>query len=408
MTVRAARFVSVGLVTLACAAGMWPMVARSQEGRSRDEPRSLATEASRRAAERALKWLAQNQEESGAWRCDVGFKLNEGYQVEFANEPHVGVTALAGTAFLAAGSLPDRGPYGENVKRALEFVMKCQERGDAEGVIESGYISRHGTRMYEHAFATLFLAEVYGMTHDPRVRQHLQRAVEYTYKSQNSQGGWRYAPHAEDSDMSIVVCQVMALRAAKNKGITVPKESIDKAVDYVLNSAITRPRDWGDFDKGTFLYQYDPKNQAAAVQTRTSFALTSAGLTTLYGAGIYTNRDIADFAAERDLPKYRKGGDPLPRFDDMIKYVRDHYDDVARPDKFNHYFFFYGNYYAAQAMFITGGREWETFYARLRDDLVRLQRPDGGTPSIVGTAFSTAVTALLLEVPNNYLPIFQR
>jgi hypothetical protein len=406
MSVRAARVASVCLVTLACAAGMWPIVARSQEGRAHDEPRSLATDASRRAADRALKWLADHQEESGAWRCDVGYKLNEGYQVEFVNEPNVGVTALAGTAFLASGSLPGRGPYGENVQRALDFVKRCQQ--DEQGNIGSGYISAHGTRMYEHAFATLFLAEVYGMTHDPTVRTHLQRAVEYTYKSQNAQGGWRYVPHAEDSDMSIVVCQVMALRAAKNKGITVPKESIDKAVDYVLNSAITRAREWGDFERGTFLYQYDPKNQSAAVQTRTSFALTSAGLTTLYGAGIYTNRDIADFAAQRDLPKYRKGGDPLPRFEDMIKYVRDHYDEVASPSRFNHYFFFYGNYYAAQAMFITGGREWESYYARLRDDLVRLQRGDGGTPSIVGTAFSTAVTALLLEVPNNYLPIFQR
>jgi hypothetical protein len=204
----------------------------------------------------------------------------------------------------------------------------------------------------------------------------------------------------------------MALRAAKNKGISVPKESIDKAVDYVLNSAITTQR-WGgwrssNFDKGTFLYQYDPKNQAAAVQTRTSFALTGAGLTALYGAGVYTNDDIVRFAAERKLEKYRNNREPLPKFGDMIAYVRDNYDEVANPDRFNHYFFFYGNYYAAQAMFITGGRDWRTYYTRLREDLLHLQRSDGGTPSNVGTAFSTAVTALLLEVPNNYLPIFQR
>ena len=58
MTARASRLVSVSLVTLACALGMWPMVARSQEGRPRDEARSLATDASRRAADRALRWLA--------------------------------------------------------------------------------------------------------------------------------------------------------------------------------------------------------------------------------------------------------------------------------------------------------------------------------------------------------------
>jgi hypothetical protein len=144
------------------------------------------------------------------------------------------------------------------------------------------------------------------------------------------------------------------------------------------------------------------------MQTRTSFALTSAGLTTLFGAGVYTDRDIYDFAAERNLEKYRRNRVPLPRFRDMIEYVKSHYDDVANQDRFNHYFFFYGNYYAAQAMFITGGRDWESYYTRLREDLLRLQREDGAVESNVGSAFSTAVTALLLEVPNNYLPIFQR
>ena len=129
---------------------------------------------------------------------------------------------------------------------------------------------------------------------------------------------------------------------------------------------------------------------------RVSRGLTSAGLTALYGAGVYTDRDIADFAATRNLPKYRRpGGEPLPRFRDMISYVKSHYDDVANSERINHYFFFYGNYYAAQAMFITGGRDWADYYTRLREDLLRMQRPDGGVPSNVGTAFSTAVTALL-------------
>jgi len=397
-----ARIVSTAVVVCACAVGVAPLLAAPQEG-GEGEAASVATEASRQAAEKALRWLVRHQEEDGALRCDVGFKLNHDYRVEKTNEKHVGVTALAGTAFLAAGSVPDRGPYADNVKRALEFVMSSQN--------DKGYVSRNGTRMYEHAFATMFLAEAYGMTHDPRVKGCLQHAVEFTYKSQNSQGGWRYAPNSEDSDMSIVVCQVMALRAAKNKGITVPKESIDRAVDYVLNSANTAPNYWGAIEKGTFMYQWDPHNMAAAAQPRTSFALTSAGLTTLYGAGVYTDGDIAHIAAERRLEKYRRpGGEPLPKFRDMIDYVKDHYDDVANPTYtgFRHYYFFYGNYYAAQAMFITGGRDWDQYYSRLRDDLLRLQRDDGRVDSNVGPALSTAMTALLLGVPNNYLPIFQR
>ena len=387
------------LAVLALGLGLsWTAYARDaspQEGPPPGETTSLATSESKRAAVRGLDWLVRNQQENGAWLCDVGFKLNDTYKVLKIREPHVGVTALAGTAFLASGSVPGRGPYAKQVEHALEFVLSCQDA--------TGFIGKSETRMYSHAFATMFLAEVYGTTRDKRVRDALQRAVEFTYKAQNQEGGWRYVPNAEDSDMSITVCQVVALRAAKNKGIAVPKESIDSAVDYVLKSAIVSD-DWGrDFTRGAFVYQYKSKNQMAEAMTRTSFALTAAGLTTLYGAGVYTDSDIRDFVRNRGL-KLRA----LPSFKDMLQYVSNHYDDVARGQYRDHYFFYYGNYYAVQAMYIAGDPWWGRFYERLRDDVVRRQADDGSWPSNVGAAYSTAVSTIILQVPNNYLPIFQR
>ncbi len=396
-----------GLVLCAAAvAGAWPLIASTEEVDTTGE--SLATPASRRAVDRALHWLVEHQRKDGAWDCDVGFKLNETYHVEERNMPHVGVTALGGTAFLAAGSVPGRGPYAKNVEKALEYVMSAQDGN-------TGFIGANGTRMYSHAFATLFLAEVYGMTRDERVRKALEKAVVFTYRSQNEQGGWRYVPNAEDSDMSITVCQVVALRAAKNKGIRVPKESIEAAIEYVLNSAVTRDG-VGRFERGSFLYQYQSNNRAAQQNTRTSFALTSAGLTTLYGAGIYTDDDIRRFIEARDIKMYTERGRPQPSFSTMLGYVLRHYDDVAHNGYDEHYFYFYGNYYAAQAMFIAGGRPWNTYYTRLRDDLIRSQSPDGTWECNVSGRderghmypMSTAVAAMLLQIPNNYLPIFQR
>ena len=391
-----------GLLLLGvAAAGVWPLASASEV-----DDGGLITAGSRRAADRALEWLNTRQRPDGAWHCDIGFKLNNTYHVENANKAHVGVTALGGTAFLASGSVPGRGPYAKNVEKALEYVLSKQHP-------RSGFISAHGTRMYSHAFATLFLAEVYGMTRDERVRNALQRAVEFTYKAQNKQGGWRYVPNAEDSDMSITVCQVVALRAAKNKGIRVPKENIDAAVDYVLRSAVTR--NTREFEKGAFLYQYASTNRAAEENTRTSFALTAAGLTTLYGAGVYSDDGIRRFVKERDIPRYRR--DPLPSIRDMVGYVLGSYRGMANQHS-RHYFYFYGNYYAAQAMFITGGKAWESYYTRLRDDLVRMQQKDGSWPCNVSFRYtdarpteypmSTAVGAMLLQIPNNYLPIFQR
>jgi hypothetical protein len=399
------RALPLVLATLGLAASWaaWAPPASPQDGPPPDESSSLATPAARRAAERGLEWLVRNQQEDGSWLCNVGFKLNDGYKVLHEDKPHVGVSALAGTSFLASGSTPWRGPYATQVKRCLEFILSSQD--------ETGFLGRNDTRMYSHAFATMFLAEVYGSTRDPlrdrRVRVALQKAVEFTYKSQNQQGGWRYVPNAEDSDMSITVCQVVALRAAKNKGIAVPKESIDAAVDYVLKSAVTSedPRD--NFEPGAFLYQYQSKNAQAEAHTRTSFALTAAGLTTLYGAGIYNDQDIRDFVRNRGLRMSR-----VPQFDNMLRYLQNHYGDVANARYRDHYFYYYGNYYAVQAMYIAGDTTrapwWTRFYTRLRDDVVERQEADGSWPSNVGPTFSTAVSTIILQVPNSYLPIFQR
>ena len=90
--------------------------------------------------------------------------------------------------------------------------------------------------MYSHAFATLFLAEVYGMVEREDVKRTLQRSVDLIVDSQNAEGGWRYKPFARESDMSITVCQVLALRSARNVGIHVPTDD-DQATRRTTSTA---------------------------------------------------------------------------------------------------------------------------------------------------------------------------
>jgi squalene cyclase len=192
---------------------------------------TVVTEAQALAVERGLDWLAAHQSPDGSWNALIGYKLNEEYRYTEAERGHVGVSALAGIAFLAGGHLPGRGQYGPVVERTLNFVLAA--------VQDDGYITHAGTRMYSHAFATLFLAEIYGMTHREDVREKLQKAVDFVVRSQNAEGGWRYEPYSPESDMSIVVCQVIALRAARNICIRVPNSTVDRASRYVVDSAIT-------------------------------------------------------------------------------------------------------------------------------------------------------------------------
>ncbi len=342
------------------------------------------TPAQARAVENGLAWLAQRQNEDGSWTARVGYKLNEDYDYTMADRGHVGVTSLAAMAFLAGGHLPGRGEYGRVVERALDFVLGA--------VNEDGYITASTTRMYSHAFATLFLAEVFGMTHREDVRNKLQKAVDFIVKSQNAEGGWRYEPYAVESDMSIVVCQVMALRAARNIGIRVPRSTVDRAARYVVESAVTaetyaglgQPAWHYRNEIGSFHYQRD-------VHSRSSFSLTAAGVTALHGLGIYSDDAI------------RLGVEHLQA---SAQAFNSRYGVRSR----GHYFFWYGHYYAVQAMYTMGSPYWEPYFRDLRQVLLELQRSDGSWPNETGPGetFSTAVAVLILEIPYRFLPIFQR
>ncbi len=338
-----------------------------------------------RAVEAGLAWLSTQQNGDGSWTGKIGFKLNNGYEYE-REQGHVGVTSLVLMAYLAGGYLPGRGPYGEVVGRGLDWIMGCAQ--------EDGYLSAAGTRMYSHAFATLFLAEIYGMTHREDVRLVLQRAVDFIVDVQNSEGGWRYEPFAAESDMSIVVCQVMALRAARNIGIRVPKATVDRAAQYVVDSAITEPMP-GRYgaslmsdEIGAFLYQ-------KGKSSRSHYPLTAAGVTALYGLGIYSDDAILQ----------------------GLDYLRRNFDSFnarygIRAD--GHYFFWYGHYYGVQAMYTAGTQggidHWRPYFTEMRRILLDMQQADGSWPNSVGPGppFGTAVAVLILEIPYRYLPIFQR
>ena len=335
----------------------------------------------REAVERGLDWLQSQQHPDGYWAELVGYKLNTGYEeLDSRPLPHVGVTSLALMSFLAGGHLPGRGKYGDVLDKGLDFVLSASQ--------DDGQLTLHGTRMYSHAFATLFLAEIYGMVERDDVKRVLQRAVDLIVDSQNAEGGWRYRPFARESDMSITVCQVLALRSARNVGIHVPLATIRNAQNYVYRSAVRsndrsfRFRGHGSFgdDGGSFRYQ-NREN------TRATFPLTAAGVTTLYAAGEY------------DSPIIR----------DALDYM-DRQVDTFSSDWQDHYFFFYGHYYAVQAYYITGDPKWTKYFRSIKELLLRKQQRDGRWPCRIGPgdAFGTAVATLILQIPLQYLPIFQR
>ena len=331
------------------------MFAQPNTGRSFESfGNEFVTSQTQKAIDRGIIYLSRSQQTDGSFGSSVTYKRN------------VAVTALAGMAFLSAGHVPGRGPYGKQVDKSIDYIL--------DSVLPSGFIKRedssheHGP-MYGHGFATLFLAEVYGMSPKKEVHDKLKLATQLIVNSQNKEGGWRYQPDGKDADVSVTVCQMMALRAARNCGIVVPKTTVDQCVDYV------RKCQNGD---GGFRYQLSGR-------ITSDFPRSAAGVVVLYNAGVTDGRDL-----ERGLAYLKKS----PPRGEFFKHDP-------------HYF--YGQYYAVQAMWHAGDDYWRDWYPSIRDELVNRQSPDGSwaDPS-VNAEYGTAMACLILQMPNNLLPIFQR
>src|SRR5438874_11382309 len=75
----------------------------------------LGTPQTERAVERALAYLAKNQNADGSW-------TSSSYTSE------VGIVGLCALAFLSAGHQPDRGKYGRVLARATEYIANSVQR----------------------------------------------------------------------------------------------------------------------------------------------------------------------------------------------------------------------------------------------------------------------------------------
>ncbi len=195
---------------------------------------SAETEA---AVQAALRWLAAAQARDGRWdSSDFGGGREDqvlGRNRQSAGiEADAGVSGLALLAFLAAGHTHLTGDYQETVRRGLQYLLSIQANdGNLAGSADNF------SRMYCHAMATLAVTEALGMTGDDRLREPARRALAYTVACQSpSTGGWRYVP-ADPGDTSQLGWQWMALKSGELAGIPIPERTRQGVVKFLQSVA---------------------------------------------------------------------------------------------------------------------------------------------------------------------------
>lgn len=331
------------------------------------------------AVDRALAWMATEQADDGSFPSVA------------TAQP--AVTSLCVMAFLSRGHQPGVGPYGQQLDRAIDFVLSCQK---PDGLLchnrPGGYWQfeqASHTGSYNHAIAGLMLGEVYGHVTGERAKQlkeAIRKALVFTRALQSRPkldpddvGGWKYirpAVPSSDADLSVTAWQLMFLRSAKNAEFPVPQQYVDEGLEYVR-------RNW-DPRSGMFNYT---KEEGA------SRGMVGAGILSLSMGG------------QHQTEMARKAGDWL---------LAHPYGKLGQSyGTFDRYF--YSMYYCSQAAAQLGGRYWEGIYPPIVNAVLSCQEPSGAMPPepnrgdvVFGQCYTTALAVLALTPPYQLLPVYQR
>ncbi|MCG6155919.1 prenyltransferase/squalene oxidase repeat-containing protein [Rubinisphaera margarita] len=338
------------------------------------------------AVDSGLEWLASQQAEDGR------FPSSENAQPA--------VTAMAVMAFLSRGHIPDQGPYGRQISKAIDFTLSTQSRRGYFSMLPvvppSHHLNPAQTVHYNHAITGLMLGEVYGMTtgeQSRRVEAALARALLYHREVQTWQkgaasdhGGWRYGypegPNAS-ADMSVTGWALMFLRSARNAEFNIPKLYFDEGLDFVQRCY---EDDVSQHESGVFRYrprQSDPNGNPQITLANTS----SATLTLILG-----------------------GRQDHPGVVDSIRWLRSR----EYPRFFENGYFYLATYYTSQAVAQVGGDTWNQLFPQIASNLLEVQNSEGhwrpgiGKEELFGECYSTSLAVLALTPAYQLLPIYQR
>jgi len=333
-----------------------------------------ATQDSEAAVNAALKFLAANQGVNGRWearRMEGGAaRAGDGQDRQSAGaQADSGITGLALLSFLAAGNTHLQGSHQSTVRRGLEFLLSVQDSRGNLGVSPNIY-----EQMYSHAMATCALSEAYAMSSDDRLQNAVRRAIGFTISAQDRRGGgWRYHP-GDPGDTSLLGWQVMSLKSAQLAGITLPDATRDGITRFLKSVADGR-------NGGLARYQPTPARPA-------SRPMTAEALVCRQFLGIQDTQASLNEASD---------------------FLLQEPPGVGRT---NHYYW----YYATLGMYQVQGEAWRRWNEALQKQLLASQRQEGELagswdPDPVwggcgGRAYSTALSALCLEVYYRFLPLY--
>lgn len=388
-----------------------------------------STDASERAVEAGLAWLAAHQLPDGGWSFDLAARDDNGRPGEcqgrcsnsVSTSGAVGyrmnlypsrsaATGIALLAFLGAGYDHQKpGLYQKTVAAGLNY-LKYRAAVTPHGVDFREDGERYG--MYTQSIVVVTICEAFELTGDPELKTLAGDGAKFIAESQRDDGGWRYEavgdpnfyPHVP-GDTSVSGWQLLAVKSAMSAGFEFSPELFYK-VGYFLD---------GVQADDNALYRYQTRTNEAESEI---WGTTAVGLLMREYLGWGPDRKEMKRGIKKVIGWFDRTYDNWRLAKRGKREKKEGRPILSGDGRF--YYNLYFAYYAALALHHFGGKSWHRTFAATRDFLIESQSDGSANPHEAGSwlfydrylndggrLLNTAISVLILETPYRYLPMYQ-
>ena len=365
--------IALAALGLACLAQA--PAAGSETSRMAQPAPQLSPDDGRTLFSKAIRWILDNQDSSGAWGHDnVGslFELNYS-KASFHAWQYAG-TALCCQTLLVADETPE---VVAARSKAIDWLTQSRiaKRGN-DWDVDSTWAALYGFQcMVQAASHPHYSAAAW----QSKLRARGEELYEYLEKHQEPTGGWGYYEGPVVSRRPTwatsfsTACVIPFLIDAERLGWKSDPAVRERAVDYVRRCRLPN---------GAVAYDLTPIPRA----------LAGGGINDVKGSLgriQIANWALSEAGEKTVTPDRLRWG--LEQFFEHHKFL-----DVAYQRPIPHeayyanagYFYFFGHYYAARVVQELPEAEQEAWHRRLRGEIAKVQRSDGSMADFIGSFYS--------------------
>lgn len=378
--------------------------------KDRRGPASGPTIKTKPRVDAGLQWLADHQNQSGFWSAttfsDDTKRTNarRTYNLEFVDAGEedgdkgwetttdIGLTGLALLAFAGEGYDHRTGQYREVIRRGIQYLRRNQDQEGCFGARDDDHF------VYNHSICTMAMAELYGLSLAPLMREPVQKAMSFILRSQNPGNGWRYGVQPGVNDVSVTGWMVLALKSCKMAGIDFDSKKVyGEATGYLDLMTI-------EVDGYSRTGYRTPGSPSARLRGSQDFDQSPSMESIHIMCDLFTGTETPKSPQMRELANICAEKKFLPKWE---------------AKRINYYYW----YYASLALHQMGGSAWDRWESAMSKTLMNNQRGFGTTEVLEtkktldehgswdavgawcpagGRVYSTAMNCLTLQVWYRY------